>query len=340
MSAALALAAWQRLADGQWHTGVALGETLGVSRAAISQAVAALTQAGVAVEVKRPHGYRLPDAVPLLDPKVIRDAFCHAAIRQGRTVSPPPIWVEGRLDSTNTELAKRGAARRLANGTVLTCEWQHQGRGRRGRAWLAPPGDSLTFSMLWEFAGGAATLSGLSLALSVALADALVALGAASYPPAAGLGVKWPNDLLWQRRKLAGILIESQGDMLGPATVIIGVGLNLRVRAAVAAQIDQPVADVRSVLELSAAQSLDRNAVLGEIAAHLQRACEAFAVGGFAPIRARWQALDACHGLPIRFQEGEELAVGTALGVDARGALMVSVAGKTRVLTSAEVLPG
>ena len=145
------------------------------------------------------------------------------------------IEVAEQVESTNTALLDRAAV--LPPGSVLAAEMQSGGRGRRGRAWTTGLGGALTFSVLWRFETGAAGLTGLSLVVGIAVARALAGLGATE------VKLKWPNDVLFRGRKLGGILIEVQGDALGPATAVIGIGLNVRMPPAWRDRIDQPIAD-------------------------------------------------------------------------------------------------
>ena len=145
------------------------------------------------------------------------------------------------LESTNSYLMKKASQQVLALAPHATCvvaELQTAGKGRRGRSWQAGLGASLTFSLLWRFQSGASALSGLSLAVGVALIRALHSLGIHQ------ARLKWPNDVLVANgrgpEKLAGILIELQGDMDGPSAAVIGVGVNLNLPEEIRRQIDQP----------------------------------------------------------------------------------------------------
>src|SRR6185503_9281051 len=132
------------------------------------------------------------------------------------------LEVVDTASSTNSLLLARAAAG-ADSGTVIAAEWQSAGRGRAGRAWLAGIGGALVFSVLRRFAQGAGVLSGLSLAVGVAVVRGLHAiLGCRA-------GLKWPNDIVWEGKKVGGILIELSGDMLGPSTAVIGIGLNVRL---------------------------------------------------------------------------------------------------------------
>lgn len=335
MSEAIAYAAFRALADGEWHSGEEIGQSLGVSRAAVSQSVALLAEAGVSIERARAKGYRLAQPVELLDPLKLKQLIAREA--NHRTGPSPELSVMGIVDSTNTRLA--GADFIAQTPHALAAEWQTRGRGRLGRRWLAPPGDALTFSLSWRFDDGAAALAGLSLAVSVAVARALTDSGLGY---AEGLRVKWPNDLLCHGAKLCGILIEAHGDMLGPTTVIVGVGINYRLHESARAAIDQAAtsyvdAHAQPLTGMARPRLLGRNALLAKVIAQLSQALEDFARHGFLAFRDAWLHLHAHTGKSIRYVEAGQAHVGTALGVDQHGALIVESQGHTRVLTSAEV---
>jgi BirA family transcriptional regulator, biotin operon repressor / biotin---[acetyl-CoA-carboxylase] ligase len=175
-------------------------------------------------------------------------------------------------------------------------------------------------------------LSGLSLAASVGIARALAECGLSAVE---GLRVKWPNDLLCQRAKLCGILIEAQGDMLGPTTVVVGVGLNYRLNLQARASIGQAAT---AYVDCAGEKSVGRNSLVGSVLAHLGAALAAFAEDGFSAFRDEWLQHHAHTGQAIRYTEAGQTYIGTAMGVDKRGALIVDAGGGTRVLTSAEVV--
>ena len=310
----------RRLADGEFHSGEALARALRVSRGTIWNAVRAIDAAGVKVYKVRGRGYKLSEPVSLLDSEaVIRHA--------GSAAARYTIELVDAVGSTNTLLMER-AAYGAASGTVLAAEWQRSGRGRMGRAWHAGLCGALTFSVLWRFQQGASALAGLSLAAGVALMRALAELGAAE------ARLKWPNDVLWRGRKLAGMLIEMHGDALGPSAVVIGIGLNVRLSSRVKDRIDQPAAD----LEAACGHALDRSRVLGLVLAHLVTVLERFADDGFAPFVDEWQRAHAYQGatVTVKLPTGSE-ELGTALGVSDDGALIVRTGGVVRRLHSGEV---
>src|SRR5574343_412843 len=136
--------------------------------------------------------------MPLLDPDRVAGLLAEATGRFD-------VDAVDLIDSTNSELMRRAAAG-VGSGSVLVADRQSAGRGRRGRSWLSDPETSLTFSVLWRFAGPVERLAGLSLSVGVALAEAVESLGGQ------GVGLKWPNDVLLRRgdgfAKLAGVVVE------------------------------------------------------------------------------------------------------------------------------------
>ena len=291
-----------------------------MSRGTIWNAVRALERVGVEVYRVPGRGYRLAEAVSLLDPGAVAQYAREHAARFS-------IELVDVVDSTNTVLLAR-AAQGAAGGTVLAAEWQESGRGRRGRAWHAGIGGGVTFSLLWRFSLGAGALAGLSLAAGVALVRALSKLGARD------VELKWPNDVLWRGGKLAGMLIEMHGDALGPSAVVIGIGLNVRLSDAMRTRIDQPAAD----LESACGRMLERSAILGAVLAELAPVLDEFADKGFAPMRLEWERYHAHHDrqVLVKLPDGRTHE-GVARGVADDGALLFETGNALRRLHSAEV---
>ena len=304
---ALTFQALRMLADGEFRSGEAMARTLGVSRASVWNALHALDACGIEIFKVRGRGYRLAEPLSLLDRGAIESAL-------GEHASRFALEVVDSVESTNTLLMQR-AAQGAANGLTITAEWQTAGRGRRGRAWHALPGATLTFSVLRRFEQGAGFLAGLSLAVGVAVLRALALCGVRD------AGLKWPNDVQWGGRKLAGILIEMQGDVLGPSAAVIGIGLNCRMPAALLDRIDQPVADVAT----AAGTAPDRNRLLAALLIELDRLLTAFARDGFAPLRDEWQRCHVYQGKPVKLTLPDGGTVsGVAQGVADNGALLVA----------------
>jgi len=225
------------------------------------------------------------------------------------------VEVLPEIDSTNTELMRRARAGRL-EPVLLVAETQTTGRGRLGRPWHsgAQAGEVLTFSLGLPL--HMADWSGLSLAVGVAVAQSL-------HP---SLQLKWPNDVWFQERKLAGILIETA--QLGDTRyAVIGVGLNIAPREA--AGLATPPAWLQEL-----EPGLDAPQALLRVAAPLVHAVQRFEAEGWAPFLPAYAARDALAGREVRLSDG---TVGLARGVDGSGALLVHTSGGLQRISSSEV---
>jgi BirA family biotin operon repressor/biotin-[acetyl-CoA-carboxylase] ligase len=308
------------LADGEFRSGEAMARVLGVSRATVWNALHGLDDAGLEIFKVRGRGYRLSQPLAWLDRAAVEREL-------GARAGDFSIEVLDLAASTNTLLMERTAAG-AAGGSVIAAEWQTEGRGRRGRVWHATPGAALTFSLLWRFQQGAGAMSGLSLAVGVAVARTLARLGIAS------AGLKWPNDVMWRGCKLAGMLIEMQGELTGPSAAVIGIGINCRLPDAVRARIDQPVTDLAQV----SGAATDRNRVLAMLLNDLAPVLEHFAQAGFAPLRDEWQRHHVCQDKPVRLTLPDAGTMdGIARGVDEDGALLLETSTGMRRIHSGEV---
>ena len=313
----LAFTLLRRLSDGEVHSGETLAATIGMTRSRVSQLLGQAEEAGLSLERVRGRGYRLLEATPFLD---------RAAIVRELGARGPKLTVEiaDAIDSTNSELLRRVPR---VHRHLLAAEWQTAGRGRRGRAWTAVVGGSLTFSLGWRFEQGAGYLSGLSLAVGVAIARALEACGCA------GVELKWPNDLVHRGSKLGGILIELSGDALGPSVVVIGVGLNVRLAQTARREIAQPVTDCAAI-----AGAIDRNVLLARVAGELVLSLERYERDGFDAFRAEWQRRHALQRQPVDVSLPDGSVVpGTVVGVDADGALVLDRDGRRLRFITGEV---
>jgi len=306
----------RQLGDGVYHSGEELAAKVGLTRARVSQVLKDAEAAGLAIERIKGRGYRLLEAPGFLDPTAVR--ACLATFDAGRGVAGQiAIEVVDEVDSTSTELMRR-VGRRDVHGLAFAAEWQTAGRGRRGRVWTGIVGGSLLFSLGWRFEQGAGFLAGLSLAVGVAVARALEAEGFA------GVALKWPNDLIHRHLKFGGILIELNGDALGPSTTVIGIGLNVRLPAAARKDIAQPVTDLASIAGRKGA-AIDRNRLFARLLAELAAVLRQYANEGFAPFAAEWQHRHAYQGKMVRLLLPDGATVtGKVAGVDASGALVLA----------------
>lgn len=308
------------LADGKFHSGEAIARQLQVSRATVWNALKEAESLGVEIYSVRGRGYKLPQALSLLNVAAITDAMGDAA-------TSIQLEVHDHLESTNSYLMQK-LATGLSHATCVATNLQSKGRGRRGRSWHAGLGGSLTFSLLWRFQCGAAALSGLSLAVGVALIRALHSLGLSQAQ------LKWPNDVLINREKLAGILIELQGDMEGPSSAVIGIGINLNLPASLKLQIDQPATDIAS----ASTQPIDNNVLLGRVILHLHQVLRDFEQHGFKHLKNEWTQQHAYHQQQVRMlmPNGSEI-LGVVQGIAVDGSLQIETAQGLQTFSSGEV---
>ncbi|WCH22544.1 bifunctional biotin--[acetyl-CoA-carboxylase] ligase/biotin operon repressor BirA [Aeromonas salmonicida] len=286
------------LSDGQFHSGEQLGEQLGISRAAVGKHMAALKELGLDLFSLTGKGYRL--AVPM----ALYDQAQLQALAPMALVHCFPV-----IDSTNQYLLER--VNQLQSGESCLAECQTAGRGRRGKPWVSPFGCQLILSMYWRLEQGMAAAMGLSLAVGVAVVQALESLG---YP---GVELKWPNDLYYQGRKLAGILVEMSGSAGASCNLVIGVGLNLAMPAREGERIDQAWSELRHIQP----ELVDRNLLAARMLGHLQQAMLTFEQQGLSHFVDDWNRLDHFAGRPVRLLMGEQEIRGIARGIDDRGAL-------------------
>ncbi|HEU0152461.1 MAG TPA: bifunctional biotin--[acetyl-CoA-carboxylase] ligase/biotin operon repressor BirA [Arenimonas sp.] len=292
-----------RLCDGP-ASGAALARELGITRSAVWKRIEALRAAGVAIAARPGQGYALAQPLRLLDAGRLAAALSPAA--QGELAGLEVLF---DTDSTNAVALREPVPARGCG--VWLAERQSAGRGRRGRAWTSPLAAHVYLSVSRRFDGGIAALQGLSLAVGVAAAEALQALGYR------GIGLKWPNDLLAEGGKLGGILIEVGGDAAGPLRVVVGLGLNVAMPADAARDIDQPWCDLARL----SATPPDREAVCVALLDALLPMLARFERDGLAPSLEAWARHDLLAGRAVRITEGERVYEGIAAGIDADGAL-------------------
>ncbi len=309
------------LADGQFHSGQELGAELKVSRSAIWKQMRKLEDFGIEIYSVKGRGYRLPGGLDLLDEELFRQGLDDVV---GTQLGEQRF--ELSIPSTNM-LAMQQLQQHVGHGRLYVAEQQTAGRGRRGRHWVSPFARNLYFSLVWRFPQGAASLEGLSLAVGLGLVRGLRRLGLE------GAELKWPNDLLWQGRKLAGILLEMSGEASGDCQVVSGVGLNIAMPDELATDIGQPWVDLRQIC----GQAPSRTEVLAALINELVPVMDAFSVDGFEPFRDEWHAFDACRDQRVSLSFGLNAVEGVCRGVSESGALMLETASGVESFHGGEV---
>lgn len=307
------------LSSGVAHNGEHLAQSLGISRAAVWKKIQTLRELGVEIEGRPGSGYALARPIERLNATTLRELLS-TPTRQALC----DLQFESVIDSTNSAL--RAKAKTLASGSLLLAEAQTAGRGRRGRCWASPFACGFLGSVFWRFECGLADLGGLSIAVGIALAEAWRARGL-------DVRVKWPNDLWIDRCKLGGLLIEAGGEFHGPSHVVVGLGLNWRLPAALHGTLDQAVTDIdsHSLAPLSRHQSA---AICIEA---IFEGLAQFAHGGFDAFLRRWAPVDALAGERVVVHDPRGNFSGIASGIDERGRLRIDDQGVLRYVDAGEV---
>ena len=296
------------LANGETCSGELLGKSLGMSRAAVWKQLQGLQDYGLVLETVRGVGYRLAQPLQLLD---------QAYLQAHTQFSDIHILLVSSTTSTNQFLYEAFNTANARVPTAMFAEYQTQGRGRRGRAWHSPFGCNLYFSLAWPYTQGVSRLEGVSLAIGVGICRALKNLGLEDAQ------LKWPNDVLCEGKKLAGILVEVGGDVSGDCFIVVGVGLNVNMPEQ--SDIDQPWIDLQT---LNNGQAWDRNRVAVNLLNELLPILSTYTERGFASYQHAWEGLNAYQHQAVKVLIGKREVHGRCLGVTQAGALRLQVEGE------------
>ncbi len=288
------------LSDGQFHSGEKLGELLGISRAAVSKHIKGIQCWGIDIFRVQGRGYQLADPLEMLSQSSL------VAASDDASVDVIPI-----IDSTNQYLLDRTSE--LSSGSVCLAEYQAAGRGRRGREWVSPFGANLYLSMYWKLDAGMAAAMGLSLVVGVAVVEALEKIGVQ------GIKLKWPNDLYYNDKKLAGILVELSGQAGGAAHIVIGLGLNMSMKSEVEG-IDQPWT---SLTEVCNGEVPNRTELAQALICAWHTALTDYELNGMSGFVPRWNRLDNFLGRNVRLLIGPRELEGEVMGINEQGAVLL-----------------
>jgi len=220
------------------------------------------------------------------------------------------ILVKNIVSSTNDVL--RDKLESLDQDSVCVAEAQTHGRGRRGKKWVSPFGASVCLSMLWRFYKGYQSLEGLSLLIGMAVNQALKEVGIKDCK------LKWPNDIYHNHKKLAGILIEVEGQATELTQAVIGIGVNFKLPNDIP-DIDQAFTDVSSILNVE----LDRNLFVAKLLEQIWKMIPIFNTHGLKPFIQLWQSADLYHNKPVSLLLGKGVVYGIYRGINERGALLL-----------------
>jgi len=296
------------LADGETHSGAQLAAVLGVSRNAVWKRLRSMADKGLYIHAMPGSGYRLDAPLELLS----RDAILDALPTDSPARSADLVTLD-EVDSTNDFLL-RATKPKTHIDRICMAEYQTGGRGRQGRNWHSPFGRNIYLSLSRSLALGPDAMSGIGLAAAVSIVRAL--------EESCGLhdaGLKWPNDILHQDRKLAGLLIELHGENHGHSQLVIGIGINVAMANDADQHIDQPWTDLTSILGYMP----ERNPLAACIIHELAVMIDTFTKDGLTPFLDQWATYDLTRDRRVRIESPWRPLSGIARGIDAHGALLV-----------------
>ncbi|GAB4222644.1 MAG: bifunctional biotin--[acetyl-CoA-carboxylase] ligase/biotin operon repressor BirA [Gammaproteobacteria bacterium] len=313
------------LSDGEFHLGTDMGAALNITRSAIWKTVKQLSELGITLETNTQQGYRIPNGLSLLTAKELT-----------RFVSPQnrhflrQLHLFNEIDSTSNfllALNERGQGNKQPQ--FCLAEFQSAGRGRRGRTWVSPYAASIHLSVLWHFTRDHSQLAGLSLAIAVAVIRALQHFGIENE-----LNVKWPNDILWRRRKLGGVLIELNGEFNAVSSVVIGVGLNVNFAEDKNEHINQPWIDLSRIVQ----QPVNRNHIAGLMLNEIINALLHYEHYGLAGFINEWRQFDGLVDNPVTLQTANQKITGIARGINEQGVFLLEMHnGKIETFSAGDV---
>ena len=237
------------------------------------------------------------------------------------------IQIFDEIDSTNSESLRQIESGNTEN-RVVVANSQTAGRGRRGRQWLSPKNAGIYLSLTRRFSMQARVLQALSLVTAISVLEALWELGAQ------GLQLKWPNDVLFEKRKLAGILLELQ-QKDASRFVVFGIGVNIELSAESLERIDRPATDLNSIISEPPSRVILLAALLNKLCHNLVK----YESSGFSSFEERWNELDCYRMNDIEIQNGESRLTGKSLGVDSEGSLLLQTAKGIQSINGGEVFP-
>ena len=302
------------LADGEFHSGEKIGELLGVSRTSVNNYIKALQEIGLDIYKVTGKGYCSAVPLTLLNQQIIQQVS-----------GVDNVHVEQILESTNQYLLDK--LPNISNGQTCIAEYQAAGRGRRGREWVSPFASHLYFSMYWRLEAGIEKASGLSLLVGIATVNALEKLGLH------GVGLKWPNDLYYQGKKLAGILIELNAQASDVCHSVIGIGINVRMPEQQGKLIDQPWIDLNNI----STQPVDRNQLSGLLIKELHTLLSDYEEKGLTPFLDRWFELDYFLNKQVNLIVADNVQTGICRGINEQGALLLEIGNEIKPYIGGEI---
>ncbi len=311
-----------RSRQGQWVSGEALSQELGVSRTSVWKIIKSLQGEGYVIETSPKKGYLLSEIPDILSAAEVKSGL------QTELFGREHFYYFADIDSTNN-YAKKLAAQDYPEGTLVIAETQSAGRGRRGRTWDSKPGQGIYMSLILRPSLPLNELSRITLFIAVAIADTL--RNHLGLKP----GIKWPNDLLIEGRKISGILTEAVTDMDGIEFIITGIGLNVnQLKEDFPEDFRHTATSVRAEM----GHNVSRIPLLQDLLLQLEKRYQQLLSGGFADILDNVRELSTVIGKDIKMDSINGVSQARAIDIDNNGFLMVRDAmGNIHHLMSGEV---
>ncbi len=308
------------LADGEFHSGERLADSLELTRAAVWKTIRQLQHLGLEIESRHGRGYRLQPPLELLDRECILDKLSGAGKQACHDIE-----ILFQTDSTNRYLLER-IRHEACNGLVVLAEYQSQGKGRRGNDWRSPLASGIYLSLAWHSDSSVDSFGLMSLFIGIAVVRMLSHFGIQ------GLGLKWPNDILINHEKVGGVLLEMQGEATGPVDMVIGVGLNNRLNETLKISIDQPATDIQQHL----ATPVSRNTLTARLISNLFEVLLC-SKQQRETLLEEWRTYDCYREKQARLLLPDVIIEGQLQGVDEQGCLLMNVNGELQRFMSGEI---
>ncbi|HSR63163.1 MAG TPA: biotin--[acetyl-CoA-carboxylase] ligase [Gammaproteobacteria bacterium] len=309
------------LADGRFHSGQELGRTLSVSRAAIWKSLRSLAACGLSITSVKGRGYCLECPMEFLSRARLLETLDHRVVDG---VSKLTVFTE--VDSTNQFLLDR-INQADFHGHVVLAEYQSAGRGRHGNLWLSPYGSGISLSLGWEFTTPPAAMGIISLALGVAVVETLCEFGINN------VGLKWPNDILHNRDKLGGILVEMRGELAGPSRLVMGIGINYSLPRKQALVPGRKVTDIAAIAD----PLPSRNVFTARLVSRIMEMLMTFDNSRIPNLLERWRQHDCIKGETVTLETAGGPIMGEVAGIDESGSLLLRVNDQVKSYTSGEI---
>ena len=297
------------LSDGQYHDGTSIGKKCGITRAAVWKVIKKFKEYGIEIQSIKGKGYLLEKPLILLDVNKIKKNIKKLSF---------VIDVLEKVGSTNDYLKNNSDQNKAIK--ICVAEMQDKGRGSLNRQWHSPFGQNIYFSCAYSFQRDMSELSGLSLITGLAVCNAIESITHLD-----NLAVKWPNDILVNQQKIAGILIDINAESNGFCNAIIGIGINVNMQNALKKEIDQPWSSLQKIT----GQYIDRNLLCSALINALINYLERFLKSGLSDFISEWKEKDCLFEKSVAVMSGQKKMMGIGAGINAQGHLILKMSDNT-----------